>query len=335
LAPNPLSGIAQNVPSPLSIIPENPGITWPAYGGVRPLAGVEAAPEGGPGARKSADSVAWSSSTGSDASPWSRWSSPAVAGAAGVPMRAVVAASAMKRIVVLRMASTLAAPRREQLTARQRGDEVLAERATIGSRMQESRRRLASSVRRRLVALVVAAAPIVTVVGAPPAAAPASAALARHYLIGDSVVILVESSLRRKMPRIVVDAGVARQVSDGIAILRRKKRRGTINPHTVFALGTNATFTAEQLSTIIRLTRGHRLYVVTSRCPYCSWTAANNRVIRRGCRPRYHCWVVPFAEVIGRHPGWFAPDGVHLPMDGAGARAYAALVRDTIRASYN
>ena len=202
--------------------------------------------------------------------------------------------------------------------------------------MQESRRQPVSSVRRRLAAFAVAAAAIVTVVGVPPTTAPpASAALARNYLIGDSVVILVESSLRRKMPRIVVDAVVARQVSHGIAILRRKKRRGTINPHTVFALGTNGTFTAEQLRTIIRLTRGHRLFVVTSRCPYCTWTAGNNRVIRRGCRPRYHCWVVPFAEVIGRHPEWFAPDGVHLPMDGVGARAYATLVRDTIRGSYD
>jgi hypothetical protein len=245
------------------------------------------------------------------------------------------APSAIKSFVVLRMASKLALPRRDQLTARQRGDEFPPIRATIVFRMQESRRQPACSVRRRLAALVVAAATIVTVVGAPPTAAPATAALARNYLIGDSVVILVESSLRRKMPRIVVDAVVARQVSDGIAVLRRKKRRGTINPHTVFALGTNGTFTAEQLSTIIRLTRGHRLYVVTSRCPYCSWTAANNRMITRRCRPRYHCWVVPFAAVMGRHPEWFAPDGVHLPMDGPGARAYAALVRDTIHASYD
>jgi hypothetical protein len=201
--------------------------------------------------------------------------------------------------------------------------------------MQQSPPPPASSIRRRLTALAVAAATIVTVVGPPPTAAPASAALARNYLIGDSVVILVEPSLRRKMPRLVVDAAVARQVRDGIAILRRKKRRGTVNRHTVFALGTNGTFTGEQLSTIIRLTRGKRLYVVTSRCPYCSWTRSNNRMINRRCRPRYHCWVVPFAQVVGRHPEWFAPDGVHLPMDGPGARAYATLVRDTIHASYD
>jgi hypothetical protein len=180
-----------------------------------------------------------------------------------------------------------------------------------------------------------AAATIVAFLGAPPTATPVSAAVARNYVIGDSVVIYVESSLRREMPRVVVDAVVARQVKDGIAVLRRKKRRGTVNRHTVFALGTNGTFTAEQLTTIIRLTRGKRLYVVTSHCPYCRWTAANNRMIGRRCRPRYHCWVVPFAALARRHPGWFSPDGVHLPMDGAGARAYASLVRATIHASYD
>ena len=49
-APNPLSGIAQNVPSPLSTMPENPGTTWPGYGPERPLAGVDSAPDGGPSA---------------------------------------------------------------------------------------------------------------------------------------------------------------------------------------------------------------------------------------------------------------------------------------------
>ena len=64
LAPKPLSGIAQKVPSPLSTTPEKPGTTWPSKGPVRPLAGVACAPEAGPGARKSADRVARAVSTG-------------------------------------------------------------------------------------------------------------------------------------------------------------------------------------------------------------------------------------------------------------------------------
>jgi hypothetical protein len=220
------------------------------------------------------------------------------------------------------------------VAASQRGDEFPAASCNDRGGMQESRRRATFSARRRCAALAMAAATVVTAVGASPAGAPARAADVRNYVIGDSVVINVEPSLRRVVPRLVVNAAVSRQVSDGIAILRRQKRRGTVNPHTVFALGTNGPFTAEQLSTIIRLTRGHRLYVVTSRCPYCSWTAANNRMINRRCRPRYHCWVVPFAARARRHPEWFASDGVHLPLDGAGARAYASLVRATIRASH-
>lgn len=166
-----------------------------------------------------------------------------------------------------------------------------------------------------------------------PTTAQARASVATNYAIGDSVMIDARSSLRADLPGIVVDAAVSRQVSAGVAILQRKRRAGTINPHTVFGLGTNGTFTGRQMSRIIRLTRGHRLYVVTTHCRYCSWTAANNRMVNRRCTPRYHCWVVPFAARARQHPEWFTRDGVHMTPGGAGARAYAELVRATIRAS--
>jgi hypothetical protein len=41
IVPNPLSGIAHIEPSSLTTTPENPGITCPGYGGVRPLAGSD------------------------------------------------------------------------------------------------------------------------------------------------------------------------------------------------------------------------------------------------------------------------------------------------------
>jgi hypothetical protein len=51
-APKPLSGRAMNVPrSRDGIMPEKPGIGWPWYGGVTPLAGAANWPETGPGCR--------------------------------------------------------------------------------------------------------------------------------------------------------------------------------------------------------------------------------------------------------------------------------------------
>jgi hypothetical protein len=231
------------------------------------------------------------------------------------------------------METTVAHQRRDRMTAKRRGGDVGVNSATIHATiailMQLSRR---SSVRRTCAALVAAAAMVVPADGAGPPAA--EARVARYYAIGDSVMIFATDSLRRRLPGIVVDTEVARQVDDGIRILRRKRRLGTINKHTVFALGTNGAFTAGQLDRIIWLTRGRRLYVVTSVCPYCDWIAANNRMIKRRCRPERHCWVVPFAARARNHPEWFAPDGVHMPPDGAGVRSYARLVRRTIIASY-
>src|SRR5215213_6626009 len=64
LVPNPLSGIAQKVPSRFSTNAENPGSTCPGKGPLTPLAGVMAAPDGGPGCKASASYVAWATSVG-------------------------------------------------------------------------------------------------------------------------------------------------------------------------------------------------------------------------------------------------------------------------------
>jgi hypothetical protein len=231
------------------------------------------------------------------------------------------------------MATTVAAARRAPVTAKRHGDDS-AMNSPDPCNHREMQLSSRSSPRRVGAALVVAAAMIVPAVG--PESPAVEARIARYYAIGDSVMIFATSSLHRRLPGIVVDTAVARQVDDGIAILKRKRRRGTINKHTIFALGTNGRFTAGQLDKIIWLTRGRgrRLYVVTSVCPYCDWIAANNRMIKRRCRPEYHCWVVPFAARARDHPEWFAPDGVHMPPDGPGVRAYATLVRRTIVASY-
>ena len=46
--PKPLSGIAQKVLPLIFRTAEKPGIGWPGNGGVTPLFGATAAPEGGP-----------------------------------------------------------------------------------------------------------------------------------------------------------------------------------------------------------------------------------------------------------------------------------------------
>jgi hypothetical protein len=154
--------------------------------------------------------------------------------------------------------------------------------------------------------------------------------LAKNYAVGDSVMIDAASSLRRAMRSITVDAVESRQVSTGVAIVAHKKRHHRLNHRIIFGLGTNGTFPKYDLNRLIRLTRGHKLIVLTGHCSYCSWTRSNNRMIGHVCRPSRHCWIAPFAAEARHHPEWFW-DGVHMPAGGSGAREYARLVKVAAR----
>jgi hypothetical protein len=149
------------------------------------------------------------------------------------------------------------------------------------------------------------------------------------YAIGDSVMIDAEPSLRHDIRGITVDADVSRQTSTGIAILAQQRANGTLARTTVFGLGTNGQFTSGQLNEIIGLTAGHNLIVITSHCPYCSWTNSNNATIHQLCTPAHHCYVADFQAAALQHPEWFVGDGVHMPIGGAGAQAYARIVAST------
>jgi hypothetical protein len=151
------------------------------------------------------------------------------------------------------------------------------------------------------------------------------------YAIGDSVMIDAESRLHAHIRHLKVNAEVSRQTHTGVSIVARLKSRHRLSRTTVFGLGTNGTLTRHQIRRLERLTRHHKLVMITSHCPYCSWTHTNNKRIRKLCRPRHHCWVAAFQAHARRHPGWFVSDGVHMPIGGRGADAYARIVARTHR----
>lgn len=157
----------------------------------------------------------------------------------------------------------------------------------------------------------------------PPAHVPATGSV---YAIGDSVMIDAQSSLYNDIPNIKVDADVSRQASSGLYVVQQQRSSGTLADTTVFGLGTNGTFSSSELSELISLTAGHHLIVITSHCPYCSWTNSNNAMIHQLCTPANHCAIADFQAQANQHPEWFGSDGVHMAIGGTGAAAYAQIV---------
>jgi len=144
--------------------------------------------------------------------------------------------------------------------------------------------------------------------------------------IGDSVMIDAAAALRARIPGVNVDAAVSRQVGDGVASLSELAAAGQLGETLVWHLGTNGTFTAGDLDRVLRLAAGRHVIVLTDHCGYCGWTAANNATIYAGCVAARHCTVADWNARANANPTWFGADGVHMPIGGAGAQAYAALV---------
>jgi hypothetical protein len=146
------------------------------------------------------------------------------------------------------------------------------------------------------------------------------------YAIGDSVMIDAQPDLYNDIPNIKVDADVSRQASSGVYVVQQQRASGTLADTTIFGLGTNGTFSSSELSELISLTAGHHLIVITSHCPYCSWTDSNNAMVHELCTPANHCAIADFQAQAEQNPEWFGGDGVHMAIGGAGAAAYAQIV---------
>jgi hypothetical protein len=128
------------------------------------------------------------------------------------------------------------------------------------------------------------------------------------------------------IPQIVVDAAVSRQVDQGLALLSQLAMVGQLSTTIVWHLGTNGAFNSTQLDELLQIAHGRPIVIVTDHCGYCAWTSPNNATIASGCVAARRCSIADWNTLANAHPGWFAPDGVHMAIGGVGARAYAQLV---------
>jgi hypothetical protein len=148
--------------------------------------------------------------------------------------------------------------------------------------------------------------------------------------LGDSVMIDAASALRAAIPTIVVDAAVDRSAIPGPDLLAQLARSGQLGSEIVFDLGTNGGFTLGVLNRVLDVAAGRRVVMVTAHCPYCTSVAQQNSVMHTYCTPARDCYVADWDELAQKHPEWFASDGVHMPIGGPGARAFARLVRSKL-----
>ncbi len=166
---------------------------------------------------------------------------------------------------------------------------------------------------------------------ATPAPAPARVSGSQVFAIGDSVMLASAVQLTAALPGISIDAQVSRQVSAGLPIVQRLAAAGTLRPVVLFALGTNGTFTSQQMSQLIRAIGPHRDLVLVNTYEARSWEAGVNRVIAAAARRYPNVVLANWFATIEHRTSLLWPDEVH-PQP-SGARLYARMVAAAVQAA--
>jgi hypothetical protein len=148
--------------------------------------------------------------------------------------------------------------------------------------------------------------------------------------VGDSVMLDYQSALQTDIPGITVDAAVSRQWSDGVQILEELKASGQLGAEVIVALGSNGPVTDSDLDAMMQVLSGASRVVFVNTHVDRPWQDPNNAVLASGATRYPHVVVADWATLAAQNPDWFGSDGTHLPIDGAGAMALAALVSSTL-----
>lgn len=137
------------------------------------------------------------------------------------------------------------------------------------------------------------------------------------YAIGDSVLLGAREHLLKSLPGIHIDAGVGRQASEGLKVIRAWRRTGARASTVLVHLGTNGYINEAQYremlgeladrSTVINVHAERR------------WTAPNNAMIARLAADFPNVRLIDWHAIASGQPRYFVKDGIHLTPQGIAA----------------
>ena len=155
----------------------------------------------------------------------------------------------------------------------------------------------------------------------------------RVTIIGDSVTIDAKHDLAADIRGAVIYAKLNEQWYQGVTYAQQARADGRLGTVVVIALGTNGPITSTTMAQMMRvLSPCSRVVLVTNFMPLW-WQNPNNRLIRRAAVTHGNVVVADWQALAARHPGWFYPDGIHMPPGGKGAFAFARLVAAKVAAA--
>jgi hypothetical protein len=150
--------------------------------------------------------------------------------------------------------------------------------------------------------------------------------------IGDSVMLDYQTPLQADIPGVNVQAAVSRQWTAGYTIVRTDRADVQLGATVVIALGTNGPITTTDFNTMMSLLDGATRVVFVNIVVDRPWQDANNAVLAAGVGRYPNTVLVDWNTLAAQNPGWLYTTGTHLPIDGPGAQALAALIASKVGA---
>lgn len=143
-------------------------------------------------------------------------------------------------------------------------------------------------------------------------------------VIGDSVMVGEKPALEKLLPGIYIDTQVGRQMNQALDLIGELKQQGKLGDRVVIELGTNGTFTYDQLITVLQsLGDVQQIMLVNTRVPR-SWEGVVNETLAKAAATYSRTQLIDWYSASQGHNEYFYKDGVHLSP--AGIEAYASMI---------
>lgn len=164
-------------------------------------------------------------------------------------------------------------------------------------------------------------------VTSPPLPAPGPGFVPGHVTaVGDSVMVDYQALLEQDVPGITVTASVSRSWTAGETALRQLEASGQLGAVVVVGLATNGPVDRAQFASMMTLLSGAARVVFVNTRVDRTWQTSNNAVLAAGVAAHSRAVLADWHSLAAANPSWLYTTQTHLPIDGAGAAALAALV---------
>lgn len=158
-------------------------------------------------------------------------------------------------------------------------------------------------------------------------------------IIGDSLTVRVESSLKSTLPNAAINAAESRQWSEGIDVLQNLASNNNLSSVIVFALGTNGAADEAGIDQVMSLAGASKVVFMTiyGTKPAAQENSNIHNTAIKNALSKYpgRITIADWASIAASHPEWFSGDdlGVHPNIEGqqAFARTIASAAGGTTR----